>query len=316
MEAAIGRLLTAPPFETGGACSVLGQAARHLVLAPAAKRARPRLVQSFGLAVGAPQDGLVDIAVAAELIHAASLLHDDVVDAGTQRRGRPTANALWGGDVAVLSGDLLLSTALLTLAPHPQAVTTAAAEAVVSMSRAALLELDSRRRRSFDLARWRAIAAGKTGALFAWCGEAAAQLAGDEDAARRFRRFGEHAGIAFQLLDDLADFAPASGKDRYADLRNANPSWPCWWAADADADLAARLLGLWGPGSAGPDAIAGVATAIVATGALGAASREADREMRLATEALGPYAERPGCAQVLALMQRLRPAEQPDKEAS
>src|SRR5512144_1649282 len=93
----------------------LMDAARHLCMGGGGKRARPMLVRLFGDAVGAPDEHLVDVAVAAELIHSASLLHDDVVDAGMFRRGRPTANARWGNVVAVMSGDLLLSGALLRL---------------------------------------------------------------------------------------------------------------------------------------------------------------------------------------------------------
>ena len=89
-------------------------AARHLCL-KAGKRARPMLMKIFGDTLGVPEVKLIDPAVAAELIHAASLLHDDVVDNGMFRRGKPTVNARWGNIVAVMSGDLLLSGALLRL---------------------------------------------------------------------------------------------------------------------------------------------------------------------------------------------------------
>ena len=94
----------------------LMEAARHLCLGAGSKRARPLLVRLFGGAVGVAPERLVDVAVAAEMIHSASLLHDDVVDAGAYRRARPTVNARWGNIVAVMSGDLILSTSLLRLA--------------------------------------------------------------------------------------------------------------------------------------------------------------------------------------------------------
>src|SRR5947207_11516936 len=98
-----------PEHAAPGEPSVLRDAARRLSVASGAKRVRPRLCAFFGEAVGAPEEGLIDLAVAAELIHAGSLLHDDVVDEGTLRRGVPTANAAWGNLVAVLSGDLCLT---------------------------------------------------------------------------------------------------------------------------------------------------------------------------------------------------------------
>src|SRR5688500_11603790 len=110
VEEGLGSALAEGPA-TGEAAdgAILREAVRRLCLAPGAKRVRPRLVAHFGEALGVPPAGLVDVAVAAELIHAGSLLHDDVVDHARLRRGRPTANAEWGNLVAVLSGDLCLT---------------------------------------------------------------------------------------------------------------------------------------------------------------------------------------------------------------
>src|SRR5687767_6338454 len=97
-------------LQDGGSADLLTTAAAHLCL-NGGKRLRPRLVHWFGAAVDADTRRLADAAAAAELIHCASLLHDDVVDAGTLRRGQPTVNVLWGNTAAVLSGDLVLSLA-------------------------------------------------------------------------------------------------------------------------------------------------------------------------------------------------------------
>src|SRR5262249_60233019 len=90
-----------------GQSDTLLNAGRHLCIGSGGKRVRPTMVHLFGLAAGAPETGLLNVAVAAELVHSASLLHDDVVDAGMYRRGRPTVNALWGNVVAVMGGELL-----------------------------------------------------------------------------------------------------------------------------------------------------------------------------------------------------------------
>jgi len=161
------------------------------------------LVRLFGDAAGAPQEHLVEVAVAAELIHSASLLHDDVVDTGMFRRGRPTVNARWGNTVAVMSGDLLLSTALGRLKRMDPRVMHEAVATVVDMTRSAIVEVESRGDLGLPPDRLRFIHEGKTGSLFGWSGAAAAILAGNDDAAQRFSMFGRRLGIAFQIADDI-----------------------------------------------------------------------------------------------------------------
>ncbi len=139
---------------TAGA-SVLEEAARHLCLADGAKRTRPRLVQLFARAVEAPADVAVDIAVSAELIHAASLLHDDVIDEGSQRRGQPTANRVWGNLAAVLAGDLILSRAIQRLLRWPRPVSEGALAVVVEMSCAAITEAERRYQAPVAARTWR-----------------------------------------------------------------------------------------------------------------------------------------------------------------
>src|SRR5262249_52640390 len=144
-------------------------------------------------------------AVCAELIHSASLLHDDVVDAGMYRRGRPTVNARWGNIAAVMTGDILLTTAMAKLVAIDQRITQAALATVAGLTRAAVAEVEARGDLALPLEHLRAIAEGKTGALFAWCGIAAAVLAEDLDAQRRFAAFGRRLGVAFQIADDILD---------------------------------------------------------------------------------------------------------------
>ena len=181
----------------------LMEAARHLCIGTGGKRARPLLVRLFGGAVGVGPERLVDVAVAAEMIHSASLLHDDVVDASALRRARPTVNARWGNIVAVMSGDLILSTALFRLAQLDARLGQTSLAVVTEMTRAAIAEVEARGNLSLSLERLRYIAEGKTGSLFGWCGSAAATLAGTPEAAERFDRFGRRLGVAFQIADDI-----------------------------------------------------------------------------------------------------------------
>jgi heptaprenyl diphosphate synthase len=292
------RLATAFEGPANGAehapgASVLEEAARHLCLADGAKRTRPRLVQLFGRAVEAPLDVTVDVAVSAELIHAASLLHDDVVDEGSQRRGQPTANRVWGNLAAVLAGDLILSRAIQRLLRWPTPVSEGALAVVVEMSCAAITEAERRYQAPVSARTWRAIAEGKTGALLGWCGQATALVAEDEGAAKRFAACGRHLGIAYQLADDIWDFEGLKGKDPLQDLKNGNPSYVLARACELDPTLAQDLLAFWAQGSP-EDGCHSLAARIERGGALDAARRTVSHEIEQALSALGPYAERPG----------------------
>ena len=286
---------------------MLDEAGQHLSMAPGAKRARPRLVYHFGQALGADLESLIDVAVAGEFIHAASLLHDDVVDDGTLRRGRPTVNAKWNNAVAVLGGDVMLCTSIRTLASLPRPITDEAVEVVATMSRAAILEVESRADASLSLERWQAIAQGKTGVLFGWCGRSPARTVGNEDAMERFKRCGEHLGLAFQMADDLKDITSGdSGKNRFADILNRNPSYPILWATSRDATLRQNLQTLWSNARAITTEEADqFGQRILAQGAADATQEAMIRNVDLAFSALGPYKERPGGQEVVQWAQAL-----------
>lgn len=279
---------------------ILLEGARHLSMAPGAKRARPRLVYSFGKAIDAPLDRLIDVAVSGEFIHAASLLHDDVVDAGTVRRDRPTVNAKWNNAVAVLGGDVMLCISIQLLHKLPRQITHEAVEVVSTMSRAAILEVESRGQIHLPLERWEAIAKGKTGVLFGWCGRAAARLVENEDAAERFKLCGEHLGIAFQLADDLKDLAaPDSGKDRFADLLNRNPSYPMLLATQRDASLLHDIAQCWAQeDTIDAQTVAQLGQRVLATGAAQTTREAIAHHVELAFGALGPYREKQGGQEV------------------
>jgi octaprenyl-diphosphate synthase len=266
--------------------------ARHLVL-KAGKRARPMLVKIFGDTLGVPESKLVDCAVAAELIHAASLLHDDVVDNGMFRRGKPTVNARWGNIVAVMSGDLLLSGALLKLAKFDSRIAEAALSTVSEMTRAAMDEVEARGNLELTLEQLKKIGEGKTGSLFGFCGKAAALVAGDEEAARRFDAFGRRIGVAFQMADDIRDISGTDeGKPQYADLQSRTPNLPVVLSVAADTRLKKRIAEAWGWSALTQDKVKELGTAVLVTGALDDATVLMNREIDAAVEALGPYAQR------------------------
>ncbi len=299
LATALGSKLPAPARGTPSS-AILDEAAAWLCLGGGGKRARPALCFLLGEAVELSPAARLDLGAAAELVHAASLLHDDVVDEGTTRRGRPTVNARWGNAVAVLAGDLLLTAALSQLRRHPAPLTAETIELVAQMTRAAMEEVEARGRVDQPVRRWRGVAEGKTGLLFAWCGRSAARLAGDEDAAARFDRAGRRLGVAFQLADDLLDLEGAAGKDRFADVRSRTPSHPILVAAGKDARLRDRLARAWARGEPSREEAESLGCAVLATGAAGVTRARLAGELAAAEEALGPLRDRPGVVEVLS----------------
>lgn len=291
VEASLQGALVDPASAQVWESDTLIGAARHLCIGGGGKRARPLLVKIFGQTCGAPEEALVDVAVAAELIHSASLLHDDVVDNGMFRRGRPTVNARWGNIVAVMTGDILLTTALDKLARLEPRLTREAISTVAEMTRAAIAEVEARGDLSLPFERLRLIAEGKTGALFGWCGIAAALIAGDNEAGKRFDAFGRHLGVAFQIADDIRDVTGTDdGKPQYADVQSKTLSLPILIAASRDESLRRRLKEAWAFSAMTPHRVRELGTAILCSGAVDLAIEKMNEEIERGIEALGPYA--------------------------
>jgi heptaprenyl diphosphate synthase len=284
----------------------LMEAARHLCIGTGGKRARPMLARLFGAVVEAPAPQLVDIAVGAELIHSASLLHDDVVDAGMFRRGRPTVNARWGNIVAVMSGDLILSVALRRLAALDARLTQSALAVIEEMTRGAIAEVEARGDLDLPLERLRYIAEAKTGCLFGWCGHAPATLVDNHAAARAFDKFGRHLGVAFQIADDIRDITGTdAGKPQYADVQSRTPSLPILLAVAKDDTLRRKIKDAWAFSAMTGERTREIGSAVLSTGALDTAMAMMNREIEAALDALGPYAADPAGAELVSWAHRL-----------
>ena len=126
--------------------TLLSQTGSHLCLASGAKRVRPLLVSYFAQMLSIDPSEVMGVALASELIHSASLLHDDVIDNADSRRGRSTVNHQWNNSVAVLSGNHLLALAFQELRAYAPEVTQEAISVVADMTRAAIEELQMRGR--------------------------------------------------------------------------------------------------------------------------------------------------------------------------
>jgi geranylgeranyl pyrophosphate synthase len=208
--------------------NLLNLACRHLCVSEHAKRARPLLCLYYHwLFSDSVSKDFINIGVAAEFIHAASLLHDDIVDEADKRRGVITANRMYGNKTAVLAGDFLLTEAFNLLLPFDRMLIDRAISVVREMTKAAIVELNSRGNVELTPADVRKIAVGKTGVLFSWCGFATSVLCKKPEAIDNLWRIGEHIGVIFQLADDLKDFdGDKALKDVCRDLRNLEPSMP------------------------------------------------------------------------------------------
>lgn len=187
--------------------NLLSDARHHLFNSKTAKHARPKFIFACGQLLGVPESKLLKIACAVELIHTASLLHDDVVDNATKRRGLPSVNAKFGNNTALLAGDQLLARALLILSDSPQSQKSikAAAKTLLKMSNAVALEDSLRDKNPGTYEQILSIADGKTGALFALCGSLVGFAVDDNMAAKKLSNAGNLIGRIFQINDDIDD---------------------------------------------------------------------------------------------------------------
>ena len=278
--------------------SVLVEAGRHLALAPGAKRARPMMAYLLGEAAGVRQ-GLAEVAGAVELIHTASLLHDDVIDEASQRRGRAAVNAQWNNMVAVLAGDWVLTAALRLLQHGHPGLVHAAIDVVAEMSVAAAAEVAARRSVEMGTDGWLRMAEGKTGALFGLIGFAVGMSAQSLPLAERLSVACRHLGIAFQLADDIADLMDHASETPFQDVRDGNPSYPVLWAASADAELRELLLNAWSqPQPMAQELARALAARVLQTDAVRASFARAWVAINDAATAFGPELNHP-CIQRL-----------------
>jgi geranylgeranyl pyrophosphate synthase len=214
-------------------------------IAAGGKRLRPLLVI---LAAGGPvapsDEGLVRAAAAVELVHSATLVHDDVLDLAPLRRGRPTVFATAGRAAATQTGDLLFSRAFALLAANadPEQV-RALSDAGSALARGELLQRADAFDATIALERYLRRCELKTARLFeAACMLGALEAGGGLDGAEALREFGRRIGLAFQMLDDVLDVAgPAqrTGKHRGTDLLDGTVTLPFILARERDPSLAA-----------------------------------------------------------------------------
>jgi octaprenyl-diphosphate synthase len=286
---------------------LVDQVAEHII-AGGGKRLRPLLVVLAGRACGSPDRRHIEAAAFIEFIHTATLLHDDVVDGSSKRRGRATANEVFGNQASVLVGDFVYSRAFQMMAAiGSQRVMEIMADATNVIAEGEVLQLMNAHDPDTTEQRYLEVIHRKTARLFEAGAEVAAVLSGTLPAVQAaLASYGRHLGTAYQLVDDVLDYRSdpaARGKNLGDDLAEGKPTLPLIHALrcgdEQQRATIRRAIESGGLAEMGP-----IVAAIEATGGLDYAAKAANTECQHAIDALAPLADS-GFKQGLVALARL-----------
>ena len=259
------------------------------------KRLRPVVVLVVGRACGTSDRRHADAAAIIEFIHTATLLHDDVVDGSTLRRGRDTANEVWGNEASVLVGDYVYSRAFeMMVSLGSMRVMDVMASATNKIAEGEVLQLLNAHDPETTQERYFEVIYRKTAKLFESGAQIAAILAGAPVAIEgAMSRYGRHLGTAFQLIDDVLDYRSDSeqlGKNLGDDLAEGKPTLPLIYALRMGNEDQRRIIRRSIEQGTAAE-LAAVTAAIESTGGLAYTARLARQEAALAVEALAELPE-------------------------
>lgn len=276
--------------------SLINDVAVHLAM-HRGKRLRPILAfLTCGLHGGAPQAALKP-ALAVELLHTATLVHDDVVDSSVLRRGAPTVNGLWSNRIAILVGDLLFSRALATLLDGCDLrALRLLSDATFRMSRGELLQEEQGSDYHAMEQNYFRVVSDKTAALLSTCCQLGAMAAGaGDESLRTMEQFGENLGIAFQIRDDILDYAgdqETLGKPIGSDILNNKITLPLLYALrNAEQPVAQEIMAHVQSGE--EKRVEMVIAFVRQHGGLAYSTAQAQRYLRQADSCLEAYAPSP-----------------------
>ena len=211
------------------------------------KRLRPVLVLLASRLVGSATDGSVRMAAVVEMIHTATLVHDDVIDIAKTRRGRPSSNSIWGNHTCVLAGDWLYMQAFeMALRERNFHVLDLLIGMSQMMVEGELLQLEFIGKINISEADYMELVDRKTASLFSACARLGALTGGADDATEtRLGEFAWNLGIAFQLVDDILDFTSREkvlGKPVGSDLREGKITLPLIYALEQASEEERQLV--------------------------------------------------------------------------
>ncbi len=282
--------------ETEQAVEPAGEIGQHL-LAGGGKRLRPALLLLSSRFCGYHGDSAIRLGAVVEMIHSATLIHDDVIDGADTRRGRPSANSRWGNHMSVLAGDwLYMQSFHMALGERNFHILDILIELTQGMVEGELMQLTKLGR--MDLTEQDAIDLSyrKTACLFSGCTQLGAALAQQEDKQEQAMvDYGRYAGMAFQLVDDLLDFTASAatlGKPVLSDLKEGKVTLPLIYAMEnghaTARKLVATVLAEKGFHSVKPEEITDL---VHESGALERARRVAHDYAARAKECLGGFGD-------------------------
>ena len=211
---------------------------RSYLLAGGGKRLRPALLLLSAGYAGYRGDSAIRLGAVVELIHSATLIHDDVIDGANTRRGRPSANSRWGNHRSVLAGDwLYMQSFQMALTERNFKILDVLIELTQNMVEGELVQLSKLGRMDLTEEDALELAARKTACLFAGCARLGAVLGNLDDAGEQaLADYGHFAGLAFQLVDDVLDFTASPeqlGKPVLSDLKEGKVTLPLIYALES-----------------------------------------------------------------------------------
>lgn len=210
------------------------------------KRMRPMLILLMAKNFGRVSSVTQHAAVGLELLHTASLVHDDVVDESSERRGQASVNALYDNKVSVLVGDFILSTALLYVSKtHSEVIVRYLSELGRTLSDGEILQLTNIRNEAITETAYYEIIKRKTAALFEACAAIGAESAGaSHDDVEAARKFGQNLGIIFQIRDDIFDYYDSKeiGKPTGNDMLEGKLTLPVIYALKSTGNAEMMML--------------------------------------------------------------------------
>jgi octaprenyl-diphosphate synthase len=256
----------------------------HLLLA-GGKRLRPLIAALAARATSTEPALALAVGCAAELIHTATLYHDDVVDDGRVRRGRPAARLVFGNGIVVLVGDFCLARALETVAATGSLpLVQSLASTVTEMAEGEVAQLERAGNPEGTTEQYFDVIDRKTASLIAWCARVGGAAPAAHDAA--LARFGRALGRAFQIADDILDCAGAesvTGKSVGRDLQEGKLTLPVLYACELDPAIRTRLRRELGEGGVSPEATRQILDLVRRAGGV---ERARARALSIAGEAL------------------------------
>jgi len=274
--------------------ALIPELAGHLI-AGGGKRMRPMLTLASASLLGYPGTRHHKLAAAVEFIHTATLLHDDVVDGSGMRRGKRTANLIWGNPASVLVGDFLFSRAFeLMVEDGSLKVLKILSHASAVIAEGEVNQLTAQRQIDTDEEHYLDIIAAKTAALFAAaCRVSPVVAEASEESELALECFGRNLGIAFQLTDDVIDYASdeaTMGKDAGDDFRDGKMTLPVIlaYARGSEQDRAFWRSAIGGE-RVGDDDLAQAVALLKSTGALADTIERARQYSRRAIDALAMF---------------------------